>query len=430
MTISDDKSKSSDSPLHARDSAIDGYVLDNMEGAVDQASFLARLDVPIAVIGPPGTGKMYIAKVVHQESGRQADSLIQIDCREFRNKSDAIKRIQRELTRAEGKTLVFKSPHLMSVEAQLKLARQISSRTLADVSPPRYLPDAKLVALFPEPLEHLMGHAGLNERLASAFAGFPINVPPIKDRKQAVLRWAHKILAQECIQRNKKVEGFTVEAEEAMLAHPWLGNISEIRQRVLQALEGLKSDWITPLDLGIYKGGNPDEAFTSAVPASFLESMDKLVASEETYTPSALEQLDLALAECVNYLQLQDIVEPLGEWLHDELVLAATDRFRGGTKSSAEFLQTNPRNIGRWAEKIKQREAARFACTAWNDCRRLSGEWVRECAQQAESPLEVAENMLFQHLEKLKGTLRLATRAKIMGMSAPTYQKRVREYNG
>jgi DNA-binding NtrC family response regulator len=428
--MSTNKSEPSGSPLYSRDGGIDGYVLDNMEGAVDQASFLARLDVPIAVIGPPGTGKMYIAKVVHQESGGQPNHLIQINCREFRNKSDAIKRIQKELTRAEGKTLVFKSPHLMSIEAQVKLARQISSRTLADVNPARYLPDAKLVALFPEPLEHLMKHAGLNERLASAFAGFPINVPPIKDRKQAVLRWADKILGQECIQRDRKVEGFTAEAEEAMLAHPWLGNISEMRQRILQALDGLKGDWVTPMDLGIYKGGSGQEAFTSAVPMSFLESMDKLVASEESYTPSALEQLDLALAECVNYLQLQDIVEPLGEWLHDELVLAAIDRFRGGTKSTAEFLQTNPRNIGRWSAKIEQRESSRYACMAWNDCRRLSGEWVRECSQRADSPLEVSENMLLQHLEKLKGTLRLATRAKIMGMSAPTYQKRVREYNG
>jgi len=405
-------------------------VLDNMEGAVDQASFMAQLDVPIAIIGPPGTGKMYVAKVVHQASEKQTGLLIQIDCREFRNKSDAIRRIQKELTRSQGKTLVFKSPHLMSVEAQLKLARQISSRTLADVSPARYLPDVKLVALFPEPLEHLMAHGGLNEKLASTFAGFPINVPPIKDRKQAVLRWAHKILSQECAQRNQKIEGYTAEAQEAMLAHQWLGNISEMRLRILQALDGLKGAWITPLDLGIYKGGDGQEQYSSIAPVSFLESMDKLSASEESYTPSALEQLDLALAESVNFLLLQERVEPLGEWLHDEIVLAATDRFRGSMKGTADFLRTNPRNITRWTAKIEQRETARFACTAWNDCRRLSGEWVRESSQQAQSPLEIAQNMLLQHLERLRGTMLLATRAKIMGMSPPTYQKRVKEYHG
>ena len=74
---------------------IDGYVGDNMEGAIDQAVFLSRLDVPVAVIGPRGTGKLYVAKVIHQESGAEPEKMVAIDCREFRSRKDALNRIAR-----------------------------------------------------------------------------------------------------------------------------------------------------------------------------------------------------------------------------------------------------------------------------------------------------------------------------------------------
>ena len=95
-----------------------------MEGAVDQAIFLAHLDIPVAIIGPVGTGKMYVARIIHDESGGAGDMFIPIDCREFRTRGAAHICIARELSRGEGKTLVFKSPHLMHAEVQLKLDRK------------------------------------------------------------------------------------------------------------------------------------------------------------------------------------------------------------------------------------------------------------------------------------------------------------------
>jgi len=421
-------------PTPAKDAGIEGYVLDNMEGAVDQASFLAKLDIPIAIVGPHGTGKMYVAKIVHQESGREPGMIVQIDCRAFRNRKDATRTIQKELKQSEGKTLVFKSPHLMSADAQIKLARQIATRTLADVTPARYLPDVKLVALFPETIEKLILFGSLTEKLASVFAGFPITVPPIKDRKRAVLRWADKILGQECVKREQEVKGFTGEAEQAMLAHGWLGNISEMRQRIGQALDLVASEnreWVTPLDLGIYEGRIADEQAATPVPESFLEAMDKISKlADASYNPTALEQLDLALGEAVNNMLAAKLLEPLGAWLTDDLVLAVKTRYRGSLRSTAEYLHTNPRNITRWMPRIEERTSARNSSSIWNESRRLVGEWARETSASAESPLDVSRDMLMSHLEKLGDTLRIGTRAKVMDMSVPTYQKKLKESHG
>jgi DNA-binding NtrC family response regulator len=414
-------------PVAPIEKNIEGYVVDNMEGAVDQAIFLAKLDIPVAIIGPAGTGKMYVARIIHEESGGAADMFLPIDCREFRGRSAASTRIARELAQGEGKTLVFKSPHLMHAEVQQKLARQISSRTLADVSPPRYLPRIKLIALFPDKLEVLIRRGELTESLASAFAGYPITVPPIKDRKQAVLRWAHKILGQEGVIRDRDMKGFSPDAEQAMLSYDWPGNISEMRQCIHDALDKTDKDWLTPVDLGLFKGINPDGAPYQPEPKPFLAKVKADAVEEDAYVPTALEALHVALGEAVHNLLALNMIKPLGSWLEDELVLAALDRYRGDLRRTGDFLHTKPRNISRWLSKIAAREDERNASALWQKPRRLLREWVRESPQSVDSPLEMLADILMTHVNVQAWALSSAMRARILGISTPTYLKRVRE---
>lgn len=414
-------------PVAPIEKDIDGYVVDNMEGAVDQAIFLARLDVPVAIIGPAGTGKMYVARVIHEESGAAPDMFASVDCREFRSRSAANARIAKELAQGEGKTLVFKSPQLMNMDAQIKLARQISSRTLADVSPARYLPNMKMIALFPDTLQQLIRKGELSEQLASAFAGYPITVPPIRDRKQAVLRWAHKILGQEGAQRDRDMKGFTPDAERAMLMYDWPGNISEMRQCIDDALEKTDKDWLTPVDLGLFKGIDPEG--TPYLPESkpFLASVGAPEVEEEAYSASAGEALNVALGEAVHNMLELNLVKPLGAWLEDDLVLAALDRYRGDMRRAGDFLHTKPRNISRWQPKITAREEERTGSSLWQKPRRLLREWVRETARMEESPLELTQGWLMAHVNEQAAALSSARRASIMGVSTPTYLKRLRE---
>jgi len=420
-------SRTSPPPVAPIEKDIEGYVVDNMEGAVDQALFLARLDIPVAIIGPAGTGKLYIARIIHEESGGAADLLVPIDCRDLRGRGAANTRIARELAQGEGKTLVFKSPHLLHHDVQAKLARQISSRTLADVSPPRYLPRMKLVALFPERLEVLVRRGELVEALASAFAGYPITVPPIKDRKQAVLRWAHKILGQEGVLRDRDMKGFTPDAEQAMLLYDWPGNISEMRQCIHDALEKTDKDWLTPVDLGLFTGIDPEGAPYLPEPRPFLSTVRADEAEAESYVPSAVEALHVALGEAVHALLALNMIKPLGAWLEDELVLAALDRYRGDVRRAGEFLHTKPRNIGRWLPKIAAREEERNGSALWQKPRRLLREWVRESPQPDTSPLASMADTLMAHVNEQGGALGTAARARIMGVSTPTYLKRMRD---
>ncbi len=409
------------------DERIDGYVGDNMEGAIDQAVFLSRLDVPVAIIGPRGTGKLYVAKVIHQESGAAPEKMVAVDCREFRGRKDALNRIARELERSRGKTLVFKSPHLMNVDAQLKLARQISTRILADTNPPRYLPAERIIGLFPDDLEHLVRRGELNEKLASVFAAYPIRVPPIKDRKRAVLRWAHKILSQEGARRDRKLTGFTPDAEQAMLQHDWPGNISEMRQCIVSALDKTDKEWLTPVDLGIFKGLSPGGHSSLPQKRAYLQMLVEAPPEDAEYEPTTLEELGVALGEALHSLMEMEAIKPLGAWLDDEVILAVCERYRDNMRAAADFLHTKPRNIGRWMPKVLSRENERSSSSLWQAPQRLVRRWLKEAAPMPEPPQQLVQSILLSHVVSQCGSISVADRARIMGVSTPTYQKRLQE---
>ena len=60
----------------------EGYVFDQMEGAIDTALFLAPLDIPIAIIGSRGTGKGFIARLIHDARDGEGNQFAILDCRE------------------------------------------------------------------------------------------------------------------------------------------------------------------------------------------------------------------------------------------------------------------------------------------------------------------------------------------------------------
>lgn len=108
-------------------------------------------------------------------------------------------------------------------------------------------------------------------------------------------------------------------------------------------------------------------------------------------------------------------------------MLAALDRYRGDLRRTGDFLHTKPRNIGRWLPKIAAREDERNSSALWQTPRRLLREWVRESAQAEESPLSLMADKLMAHVNEQGGALSSTLRARIMGVSTPTYLKRCRE---
>ncbi len=415
-------------PAREMEKGIEGYVLDNMEGAIDQAVFLARVDIPVAVIGEQGTGKLYVAQVVHSQSGGAAGDLVRLDCRSFRNRAEAWARISRELHEGEGRTIVFKSPQLLHSDIQARLARQLATRTASDEQGgTHYLAHNRYIALFPVDPARLVASGELDPRLASVFAGYPILVPPLRERRRAVLRWAHKILEQESARSDRRMLGFTPDAEQALQEHNWPGNISEMREIIRNALTRTDKDWLTPVDLGLYLGITPDGRAAQARERPFLEMLQEQAEDEPRYAPSIQEELRLALGQALAASLETGMLRPLGAWLDDEIIDAACERFGEDARGAAEFLQTRTRNIGRWLPRVRERQAEREGSLLWQESRRIARQWILETGSLPQPPQQIAEEMLLALVLQECDGVSVADRAKIMGVSTPTYQKRLKQ---
>jgi hypothetical protein len=186
---------------------------------------------------------------------------------------------------------------------------------------------------------------------------------------------------------------------------------------------------LTPVDLGIFEAvaSPPSDRADSR---AFLVRVDESEDPAEEYRASPIESLDTALGSLVSELAAGGDDLPLGQWLADEIVLAVRRRYPGDNRAGAEFLLTRPRNLSRWQPQIEGREADRLASDAWREPRRLVAMWIREIPPPDSSPLEQAENLLLSHLEQLAGSQPLRRRAHILGVSVPTYQKRLKQRQG
>ena len=108
------------------------------------------------------------------------------------------------------------------------------------------------------------------------------------------------------------------------------------------------------------------------------------------------------------------------------MVLAALERYRGNPGKAAGLLHTRSRNISRWLPKIESREAERNSYPLWQESRRLLREWVRDLPLTEESPMERVQDRLLEHVQRRSADTSVAERAGILGVSVPTYHKRLR----
>ena len=226
------------------------------------------------------------------------------------------------------------------------------------------------------------------------------------------------------------MRGFTPDAEQAMLVHDWPGNITEMRQCITDALDKTDKDWITPVDLGLFKGIRAEGAPYQSEPLPFLSALQREEQQDDSYVPSSMDALDLALGEAVNNLVSGNRLQPLGIWAEDDMVLAALDRYREDRSKAALLLHTRARNISRWLPKIRARDEQRNSLPLWQDCRRLLREWIRESPLADDSPLVRVQGLLLAHVERHTAATTVTQRAGILGVSVPTYHKRLRSEAG
>jgi len=212
---------------------------------------VAPTDSSVLLVGETGTGKELLAHAIHETSSRRSAPLVTVNCAAlppslieselFGHERGAFtgatgaKAGRFEL--ADGGTLFLDEIGELSADLQVKLLRFLQHGEFERVGSPRTRRvDVRIVAATNRDLAQAMADGSFRKDLYFRLGVFPIQVPPLRDRREDIplLVWAY--ITRRQVQLRRRIERVPKRAMEALTAYAWPGNIRELENVIDRAL--------------------------------------------------------------------------------------------------------------------------------------------------------------------------------------------------
>jgi len=220
----------------------------------------------VLILGASGTGKEYVARQIHELSGRADTPFIAVDCGALPKElaaSELFGHVKGAFTGAtENKTGMFAVANHgtlfldevgnLSMEVQVLLLRALQEKRYRPVGGKEEVKaDIRLVAATNEDLERAITEGRFREDLFHRLNEFPLYVPLLAECPEDIIPLAEFMLDIANRELGKDVKGFDRETQKRLKAYPWPGNIRELKGAVKRAALLAKDDWITSEDVDL-----------------------------------------------------------------------------------------------------------------------------------------------------------------------------------
>jgi two-component system response regulator HydG len=227
---------------------------------------VAPTEATVLIEGESGTGKELIARAIHQGGPRRARPFIPINCSSFPEtllESELFGYEKGAFTGAEKERKgLFEAAHQgtlfldeigdMPRSLQGKLLRALQEgevRRLGSTDPIKV--QVRIVAATNQQIEALVARGILRDDLFYRLNVVRISIPPLRERRDDIIPLAHHFLEIYRKRAQKEITGFDPEAIQAMLNHPWSGNVRELENAVERGVILARSPFITKQDLSL-----------------------------------------------------------------------------------------------------------------------------------------------------------------------------------
>jgi DNA-binding NtrC family response regulator len=207
---------------------------------------LAHDNTSVLVTGESGVGKEEVSRALHRQRdpewrlpfiavncGAISESLIEAEMFGYVKGAytGAIRDKKGYFEQADGGgTLFLDEIGDMPLSMQVKLLRAIQERKVVRIGSETPIPvDIHLVCATNKNLKKMVEAGEFREDLYYRINVIEINVPPLRDRKEDILWLTGILLDAEAVQHGRVRRTLTAAAEQALLDHPWPGNIRELK---------------------------------------------------------------------------------------------------------------------------------------------------------------------------------------------------------
>jgi PAS domain S-box-containing protein len=233
-----------------------------LQAVLSRVSKVAPTDSTVLVTGETGTGKELVARAIHRRSPRSQRAFVSVNCAALapslisselfgHEKGAFTGAVQRRLGRfelANGGTIFLDEIGELPADTQVALLRVLQEREFERVGgkePIRV--DVRVIAATNRNLEVAMADGTFRSDLYYRFNVFPIEVPPLRERKEDVvtlLEYFVDRFGRKIGKRFGKIDKRTLELLES---YDWPGNIREL-QNVVERSVIVSSDDVFCVD--------------------------------------------------------------------------------------------------------------------------------------------------------------------------------------
>jgi len=276
----------------------------------DLLDFVRRIAVSeatsVLIEGENGTGKDLIAKTLHDQSPRQAEPFLAINCAAipetlleselfgFEKGAFTDARAQKRglFELADKGTLFLDEIGEMPLSLQVKLLRVLENQTFRRLGGLRDIHvDVRIVAATNKDIGEALKEGAFRQDLYYRLNVIQLVVPPLRDRPQDILPLARFFVQHYNAKFKQQIEGLSSDAESLLLAYNWPGNVRELRNAIERAMILEDTAYIRPASLHIAAHGG-ESAFASAPrghSGSFPSHGESLLEQERRMVQQALE---------------------------------------------------------------------------------------------------------------------------------------------
>src|SRR5215813_10930343 len=295
-----------------------------LQTVLSRVSKVAPTNSTVLISGETGTGKELVARAIHRRSGRTSRAFISVNCAAIphdliaselfgHEKGAFTGATQRRLGRfelADGGTIFLDEVGELSPDIQVALLRVLQEREFERVGgvQPIHV-DVRVIAATNRDLNVAVANGTFRQDLFYRLNVFPIEVPPLRERKDDLLMLVEYFMQRYASRAGKNIRSIDKRTIDLLLSYDWPGNIRELQNVIERSV--------------ILSSGE-------------LFSVDESWLSRETFPPASIIEASP---------QSKSAVEPRGERDIIEAVLVETRGRVWGPSGAAAKLGIPPSTL-------------------------------------------------------------------------------------
>ena len=215
-----------------------------LKTVLSRISKVAPSDSTVLITGETGTGKELVARAIHRRSNRASRAFVSVNCsatpREliaselFGHEKGAFtgathQRLGRfEL--ASGGTIFFDEVGELPAETQIALLRVLQEHEFERVGGTRSIrADVRVIAATNRDLQAAISAGAFRSDLYYRLNVFPIEIPPLRERKQDIPLLVEYFIDRYARKAGKKITTVDKKTLRLLQSYPWPGNIRELQ---------------------------------------------------------------------------------------------------------------------------------------------------------------------------------------------------------